>query len=748
MSTTARQDMQARLRDAFEWGWRKRLPVIMQSEAAECGLACVAMSAGYHGLRTDMHTLRQQFPTSNRGASVKDLAAIASALKFSTRTIRIELEELPYLERGAILHWNLSHFVVFDRVIKQERGDASRSVVIHDPAGGRSVVPWDEVSSSFTGIAIEMWPTHEFRPRTQRQSITLRELVGSIDGLAGSVLQIAALALALEVFALAAPFFLQWVVDSAIVSADRGLLSILAIGFALLLVVQTVLGAFRSWMVLYMSTHINLQWLDNVFAHLIRLPMQYFEKRHLGDVLSRFNAVQTMQATLSASFLEGVLDGLLTIATFVMLSIYSMALTGIVLGFVAAYGLLRWALYQPLRQATLERIGLQAREQTLFLESIRGIQSIKLFNHQDQRRSRWFNALAAATNRDIATQRLTLIFTVSHALIAGLENIVIVWVGATMVIDNTFSVGMLYAYLAYRLTFTTRLYALIDKLLELRMLGLQGERLADILMTRREDANVDDAADDADTVGLETPAPALVRRDAKDFDIEVRGLSFRYSPQEPWVVRNMNLHVAAGESVALTGPSGCGKTTFLKILLGLLEPTEGEVLVGGIPLRRFGLENYRSLVGAVMQDDQLFSGTLGSNIAFFDEPMDQERVRRCAEIAGVASDIERLPMGYLTLVGDMGVSLSGGQRQRVLLARALYKQPQILFLDEATSHLDVAKEREVNQAIAALTLTRIVIAHRPETIKSAARIVELANGGIVRDFRKTEQEPRADELKA
>ncbi len=741
MSETAHPGLHARIRGVFELGWRKRLPVIMQSEATECGLACIAMSAEYHGLRSDMHTLRQQFPISSRGSSVKDLAAIASGLKFSTRTIRIELEELPYLERGAILHWKLSHFVVFDRVVTKGRGDAPHAIVIHDPAGGRMVVPWDEVSSSFTGIAVEMRPAHEFRPKTQTQAITLRHLVGGVDGLAGSVLQIVALALTLEVFALAAPFFLQWVVDSAIVSADRGLLSILAIGFALLLVVQTVLGTFRSWMVLYLSTHTNLQWLDNVFSHLIRLPMQYFEKRHLGDVISRFNAVQTIQATLSASFLEGVLDGLMTIATLVMLSIYSMALTGIVLAFIAAYGLLRWALYRPLRQATLERIGLRAREQSLFLESIRGIQSIKLFNHQDQRRSRWFNALAAATNRDIATQRLTLVFTASHTLLAGLENIVIVWVGATMVIDNRFSVGMLYAYLAYRLTFTSRLYALIDKFLEVRMLGLQGERLADILMTAREDARVD-------VPGGEEDAPTLLREQTTNVDIEVRDLSFRYSPQEPWVVRNMNLHVAAGESVALTGPSGCGKTTFLKILLGLLDPTEGEVLVGGIPIRKFGLENYRSLVGAVMQDDQLFGGTLGSNIAFFDEPVDQERVRRCAEIAGVAKDIDRLPMGYLTLVGDMGVSLSGGQRQRILLARALYKQPQILFLDEATSHLDVAKEREVNQAIAALTLTRILIAHRPETIKSAARIVEFANGGIVRDFRKTEHEPKSDELKA
>jgi ATP-binding cassette subfamily B protein RaxB len=215
----------------------------------------------------------------------------------------------------------------------------------------------------------------------------------------------------------------------------------------------------------------------------------------------------------------------------------------------------------------------------------------------------------------------------------------------------------------------------------------------------------------------------------------LRGVSFRYAAGEADVLQNINLRIEPGESVAIVGPSGCGKSTLLKLMLGLHEPTEGEVLVGGVPLARVGLQAWRDQVGVVMQEEPLFSGSVADNISFFAPQPDFAWLQQCARVAAVHDDIEAMPMGYNTLIGDMGAALSGGQKQRILLARALYKRPQILLLDEATSSLDVERERLVNHAVRQLALTRVIVAHRPETIASAGRVIALQDGRVAQDLR-------------
>jgi ATP-binding cassette subfamily B protein RaxB len=294
---------------------------------------------------------------------------------------------------------------------------------------------------------------------------------------------------------------------------------------------------------------------------------------------------------------------------------------------------------------------------------------------------------------------------------------VVIWLGARLVAAGDFSLGMLYAFLAYKQTFTARAYALVDKMQDLRMLSLQGERLADIVLSPREEATL---------AAGEAPVP-------DELSIELRDVWYRYSDADPWVLRGVNLSIAPNQSVAVTGASGCGKSTLLKLLIGILAPTRGEILVGGVPLASFGTRRYRAHIGAVMQDDQLFAGSVLENISFFDDKADLDWIAQCAHAACIAGDLDAMPMGYQTLIGDMGTSLSGGQKQRLLLARALYRRPRILFLDEATSHLDSDNERGVNEAIAALSLTRVLVAHRKETIATVQRVVELSNGVVVRD---------------
>ncbi len=689
----------------------RRLPVILQTEAAECGLACVAMVAAHHGLNSDLPTLRQRFPMSLKGSTMADLVRLAGHLQLNARALRAEMAHLPELALPCILHWDLNHFVVLKEV---KRGVA----VIHDPARGVRRLSMAEVSKHFTGIVLELMPQAEFKPHTERQTVSLRQLLGRVSGLRRSLLQIFVLALALEFFLLLSPFFMQWVVDSVLVSLDRDLLVTLGIGFALLVLIQVATGAIRSWAVLHLSTTLNLQWLGNVFAHLMRLPVSWFEKRHTGDVMSRFGAVQKIQQTLTTSFIEAVLDGLLVIVTLAMMLVYSGLLTAIAVGSVAVYALLRAAFFRPLRDATEEAIIFEAKRSSHFLESLRGVQSIKLFNRQEDRQARFMNLVVDAMNANIATRKLDLMFSVGHKLVFGLERIAMVWVGALLVMDHRFSVGMLFAFVAYKEQFATRISALIDKLVDVKMLTLQGERLADIVLTPPEPQ--------ADYLAYDRELPA---------SLELRGVHFAYSESEPQVLRGLSLQIEPGESVAIVGPSGCGKTTLLKLMLGVHAPQSGEIRVGGVALGRLGLRAWRDMIGTVMQDDQLFAGSITDNISFFDPMADPDWVAECARIAAVSDEIEAMPMGFHTLIGDMGGSISGGQRQRILLARALYKRPKILFLDEATSALDVEREREVNQAIRLLQLTRIIVAHRPETIASASRVVVLHDGRVSQDLR-------------
>lgn len=692
------------------WGGH-RLPIVLQTEAAECGLACLAMVSGYWGHRIDMPSARRRFSVSLRGSTLKDLIAMAQALGLQARPLRLDLEEAGELKLPCILHWDMNHFVVLKSV-------GRKAVVIHDPGSGERRVSLRELSDHFTGVALELSPGTSFRQHVEKQAFTLASLIGPVQGLRRGLLQLLLLGLALQVCLLAAPFYLQWIVDEALVAADRDLLTVLGVGFLLLVLVQTSISAVRSWVTTVLATNLNFQWFGNAFAHLMRLPLPYFEKRHLGDIVSRFGSIQTIQRSLTTQFVEGVLDGLLVVGTLVIMLLYSVQLTAVATLAVLLYALLRWSIFRALRQATAEQILHAAKQQTHFLESVRGVQSVRLFGRVEERRIGWMNTLADQFNADLRIARLSISYRTANTFLFNTERVIVIWLAALAVLDARFSVGMMFAFISYKDQFSQRIASLIDKLFEVRMLRLHAERVADIVLAEAEPEHRDAEIDP------ERVAPS----------IELRNLGFRYADGEPHVLKDLNLSISAGEWIAITGPSGCGKTTLVKLLLGLLEPTEGDILVGGVGPNRIGLPNYRRLFGTVMQDDQLFSGSVADNICFFDPVPDQEHIEACAQLAAIHTEVLAMPMGYSSMVGDLGSVFSGGQKQRILLARALYKKPKILVLDEATSHLDIVNEQLVNAAIKQIAMTRIVVAHRPETIASAQRVVVLEQGKIVRDL--------------
>ncbi len=697
--------------DAITLRIGRRLPLILQTEATECGLACLAMIAGYHGHHTTLMELRRQFSVSLKGVTLKQLTQTADQLKFGSRAMRVELEDLSKLTLPCVLHWNFNHFVV----LKVADGQC---LILHDPAHGIRQLSLAEASKSFTGVALEVWPDSDFEKQEAKPQIKLMSMLGRVSGLYRALSQVLLLALALEVFSIVSPFLLQWTLDNVLVTQDRDLLTTLIIGFGLLLLMQQLVSATRAWVMMHMSTLLSVQWRANVYSHLLRLPIQYFEKRHLGDIVSRFGAIGEIQGTLTAAFFSTLLDGLMTIATLFLMITYSPLLAVIAVIAMTLYTLVRWAWYRPLCRANEEQIIHAARQESHFLETVRGMRTIKLFQRQSERRSTWLGLLVEQINAGLRTQKLQLIYTQLNGLIFGLENLLALGLGASLVMNNQFSVGVLMAFMAYKSQFVSRVASLIDHLFELHMLRLQGARLADIVLHPPED--------NRDTQSSATWPTCEV-------DIYFTGVRYRYSDQEPFVLDGINLHIAQGESVAITGASGSGKSTLINLLLGICKPTHGQIRIAGNELHHLGAENFRSKIGTVMQDDCLFAGSLADNIAFFEPSPDLDWVMECARKSSIHADILSMPMGYNTLVGDMGTVLSGGQKQRVLLARALYKKPDILILDEATSHLDVKCEQQVNDAVRALEVTRIIVAHRSETIASADRVVILEAGRIVLD---------------
>lgn len=707
MEVTAQQQAtHLRPEQLLSFSAHRRLPVILQTEAAECGLVCLAMIAGFHGYETDLASLRRRFSISSHGTNLKTLMDMAGRLNLAGRALRLEMQHLEELQLPCVLHWDMNHFVVLKSL-------QSKKITIHDPAIGERVLTRAEFSEHFTGIALELAPTKDFQAGEDRQRLKLSHFWSRVSGMKRSLVQVLLLSLLLQLFAVVTPFYIQTVVDDVILRSDESLLLVLAMGFGLLLLIQTGTNALRQWVILFISSRLNMQMAANLFRHLIRLPMSYFSTRHMGDVVSRFGSLNKVRELLTTGLVAAVVDGVMALITLIAMFFYDVKLTLLVLGVVVLYAALRLLLYRPLRLLTEEHIVAMAKHDSHFMESVRAIQTVKLFQRESDRQGQWQNRLADAVNKDIRISRWNIGYDTINRLLFGIENLLVIYFAATAVMGNLISVGMLYAFMSYKARFVESMDALLVKWIELKMLGLHLDRLSDIVFTPAEKVG-------EQTVLSFESGPTTQPLKGK---IEVRNLGFSYGEAEAPAFKGLNFIIEAGETVAITGPSGSGKTSLLKCVMGLLEPTEGEILIDDTPIKQ--LPNYRREIAGVMQDDQLLAGTIFDNIACFEPQPDSKRIVECAQMACIHDEIIKMPMQYNTLVGDMGASLSGGQKQRIVLARALYREPRILFMDEATSHLDVTNESMVNDHIKRLAITRILVAHRPETVESAGKQINI-----------------------
>lgn len=674
---------------------------------AECGLACLAMVASHYGSQIDLATMRHRHTLSGRGASLRDLIAIADQMGFSSRAIKLPLDKLANLALPAILHWDLNHYVVLERL-------KGRKARILDPSGSPRWLPMDVISSHFTGVALELHPSNDFRPVERHDRQRLSQLWTRMTGLKQAILQTLALSLVMQTFVILSPYYMQVAIDNIVPAGDQRLLFVLAIGFALFSIVNVLASLLRSFVLLSAGTAISYSIASNIARRLFRLPVTWFEKRHVGDVLSRFQSVSPIQIALTQGAAATIVDGALAVFTVVLMFLYSIKLGLVALVALSLYIISRAITFSIEMRAREIAIIESGREQSVLIETIRGITTLRLFNQESARHSYWQARFVDSTNANVRFQHIGLWQKASNTLVFGLEVVLSILIAISSVIVGELSLGMVFAFMAYKTQFLERMSSLVDQVMAFKMLTLHLERLADISMADEDVCFRSDDDQSRDFCGA----------------LELKGVTFRYAPGEPVVLDNVNLIVESGAHIAITGVSGGGKTTLVKIMLGLLEPDEGEVLIDGLPVARFGYRAFRSKTSAVLQEDCLFAGSLASNIALFDDICDPERVAAAAKASAIHDDILRMPMKYETPVGDMGSTLSGGQKQRILLARAIYRNPRLLIVDEGTSHLDSRHERAVNQALSNLGITRIVVAHRRETIRAAARVYELENGRL------------------
>lgn len=684
---------------------RRELQLVRQSENSECGLACAAMIASYHGFKVDLLSLRRNHAFSSRGATLASIISVLDSLKISSRPVRCEITDLKDMHSPVILHWQLKHFVVLDSF-------ANDHAIILDPALGRMVINAKELSKSFTGVALICEPRENFEKQELIPKRTILELVGARNAYFSPVAQAIVLSLIIEIFGLCMPLYMQNVIDQIVPKSDINLLDVIFWAFLTVALFDAGVRLMRGIVLQFISSQLALQFKTRVFSHMLRLPLEWFHKRTVGDIQSKFNSIGPIQSFLSDGVIESVLDAAFSVILFTLMFLYSSKLAIICLGSLIIYIVIKILLQKTRGLVESNKIILEAESQSHFLETCRSIHTIKAGAQEDLRDTQQRNHFNSSVNASVKVGNVELISKFFSGLVVSVTSLLVVYLGTKDVLESSLTIGMLMAFIAYNLQFSSRIVRLIEQIFLFKLLSVQTERLSDIIDTDLE-------------LVTETSASEISGA------LSCTDLTFSYSKTERPVLEKFNLEIRAGEYVAIIGASGCGKSTLLKLITGVYRPTSGKIMLDSVDVSQGIPKSIRKQIAVITQDDQLLSGTIAQNISSFESEVDDSDIYTAAYLANIHDEILAMPMGYSTLVGDLGSSFSGGQKQRLIIARALYKKPKLLILDEATSHLDADNEMSINLQIKGMNFTRIVVAHRRETIESADRIINLENLKLV-----------------
>lgn len=701
---------------ASSTGWTKlqelmrrrgaRIPLITQVSAADCGAACLAMVMGHFGRHVAVDQVRDALGGTAQGVTARRLADAARRLGLRSRGVKLDVESLAYAPRGTVLHWEMNHFVVLDSV---DRHGAR----IVDPAAGPRHVPFKDLSERFTGVAVLLEPGPDFSVGGAPKSRLGRYMrwMRAAPGYWSRVLTLSAV---LQLVALAAPAAVGLTVDKVLPRHDTNLLQLIAVGALVALSIQMLTGFVRSNLLLHLRTYMDAQMTLELNEHLLSLPFSYFQQRSAGDLVLRLASSAQIRDVLTSSALSAVLDGAMALVYFVILLIVAPPLAAIAVGVAVLQAIVAIASGRRNAELMAEQLVAQAKLTSAQTDALAAIEPIKSMGAEQRIASRFTDLYVDVLNTSLDRGRLSSSVSTLTSALGFIGPLALLLTGANMVLNGSLGTGGMLALSALGSAFLTPVGALIGTITQLQTLQSYVHRIEDILDTPRERRS-------------QTPTAAAALGGA----IELSQLSFSYESSPAPVLQNLDLRVQPGEFVAIVGPSGSGKSTLARVLSGLLAPSAGSLCFDGIDQSQWDLTNLRGMLGMVTQDTRLLATSVRNNISLFDSEIALPQIEAAAKLAEIHGDVQRLGLGYDTVLSDGGGSLSGGQRQRLSLARALLRQPKVLVLDEATSQLDTVTERKVQANLEQLACTRIVIAHRLSTIRDADRIVVMDRGQIV-----------------
>ena len=674
---------------------RHSLPMIFQSETSECGLACIAMISCYLGRKTQLGELREIFNVSGAGASIKDLMTAAKRIGLRCRPLKIELSELKQLELPVVLHWDLDHFVILKKI-------TNRALVLHDPAAGVRTYSMREVGVHFTGIAIEVRKAKDFHQNKQQKKFTLGQLFEPGKGFYKVIVQVFIMSVLIQLLSILAPLYLQLIIDQGLSLRDENLVLLLAALFLLVMFAKTVVAYFRSIILLQFSNQFGFQLSESTFHHLIRLPLRFFEKREMGDIVSRFSALGSIKQLVTQEMITVVVDGIFSLVTLVLLYLYSPFLCGLALAAILLFCILRGVSIGREKTLREESLVAGAKQQTCFMENIRSISTTKINGIEQEREHEWLSSYTGFINSAYHLGSFQLSISTVQGLVFGIEHVLTIYFGAMLVFDQSLTIGQLISFVFLKQHFIGSVTAMVPKLAELKLMNLELERLSDITLHKKELVKENDSL-------FELSSTA---------DLSVKGLGFSYADNLPNVFSNVSCELRAGESLGVWGKSGCGKTTFLKLLLNFENAKPGSILFGGRPLATFSMQERRGYLAAIMHGETLLSGSLAYNINLNLETFDDLKLMEICDLVGISDVVRELPMGFSTQIGELGLLFSAGQVQRILLARALYYKPKILILDEALSHLGESVALDLLTMIHRSKITLILVSHSSALLRT------------------------------
>jgi len=629
---------------------------------------------------------------------VRALLDVADRIGLQGRPLKLELEDLKDLRVPAVMHWDMDHFVVLKKV-------THRYVIIHDPAVGMRKYRKTETGNHFTGIAIEFSVARSFKKTNLIRVNKIGELVYLSRDFYRTAIQVFLLSLFIQLLSLTTPLYLQLVLDEGLARHDMDIVLVVALVFITICVVRAVIGYLRGLILIYFSNQLGFQMVSNVFSHLLRLPMEYFDRRDMGDIVSRFSSLDSIKQLLTQEMITLVVDGLFSIATLLLLFMYSPLLAGIALAFITVFTTVRLIAIPIERNRRQEVLVSEARQKTGFMENIRSISVTKNYGLEKQRTLHWQNSFATYVNTGYQLSHFQLITSTLQSFVFGVDHIVTIYFGSRLVFDLEMTVGQLVSFIFLKQHFSSSISAMIPKLAEIKLLRLQLERVGDITFTEAENSPEE--------------FPLLQRQ--IEGQVSVTDLFYRYPGADSVVLEKVNFRLEPGKCLAITGASGSGKSTLLKLVLGLLTPDQGEVQIDGHNIHQLGAQAFKKSISVVMQNDTLLPGSLAYNISLEQlAGKDQARLQRACELANIYTDIVNLPMAFYTQVGEMGNIFSAGQIQRLLLARALYRQPKLLILDEGLCHLSEQEAVTLLQSLLLKNITLVMVTHNEKLAEMAS----------------------------